>query len=240
MLVRLLALLLALAVPASAATRLNVAIGADVNVVEVHKTLLGPGFKVQAPDIDVNVVGTGTGEPASRAIYTKIKAQADAGRTPWDIDVVLQTDHASMPLTTVGHERSKELTEVAVPGSTWTFVWRFDGRDLGRTTVSDDDLRRIAGLLVENLNQHLVDRRLKIEVLPEVIDWIIEITCRDRSYGARPLRRAIQRYIEDPLSEELIRGELRANVVEIYLDHGTLAWRAAGQTDAGRKLAVTV
>jgi ATP-dependent Clp protease ATP-binding subunit ClpC len=106
--------------------------------------------------------------------------------------------------------------------------------------LSDDDLRRIAGLLVESLNQHLVDRRLRIEVLPEVIDWIIEITCRDRSYGARPLRRAIQRYIEDPLSEELIRGELRADVVEIYLDHGTLAWRAAGQAEAGRRLAVTV
>ena len=89
MLVRLLALLLALAVPASAATRLNVAIGADVNVVEVHKTLLGPGFKAQAPDVDLNVVGTGTGEPASRAIYTKIKAQADAGRKDWDIDVAL-------------------------------------------------------------------------------------------------------------------------------------------------------
>jgi len=62
--------------------------------------------------------------------------------TPWDIGVVLQTDHASLPLTTVGHEHSKELTEVAVPGSTWTFVWRFDGRDLGRTTVSDENLRR--------------------------------------------------------------------------------------------------
>jgi putative spermidine/putrescine transport system substrate-binding protein len=89
MLVRLLTLLLVLAVPASAATRLNVAIGADVNVVEVHKTLLGPGFKAQAPDVDLNVVGTGTGEPASRAIYTKIKAQADTGRKDWDIDVAL-------------------------------------------------------------------------------------------------------------------------------------------------------
>jgi len=89
MLVRLLALLLVLALPASAATRLNVAIGADVNVVEVHKTLLGPGFKAQAPDVDLNVIGTGTGEPASRAIYTKIKAQADTGRKDWDIDVAL-------------------------------------------------------------------------------------------------------------------------------------------------------
>ena len=89
MLVRLLTLLLILTVPTSAATRLNVAIGADVNVVEVHKTVLGPGFKAQAPDVDLNVVGTGTGEPASRAIYTKIKAQADTGRKGWDIDVAL-------------------------------------------------------------------------------------------------------------------------------------------------------
>ena len=45
MLLRLVTLLLALACPASAATRLNVAIGADVNVVEVHKTVLGPGIQ---------------------------------------------------------------------------------------------------------------------------------------------------------------------------------------------------
>jgi len=89
MLLRALGLILALIVPASAATRLNVAIGADVNVVEVHKTLLGPGFRAIEPDVELNVVGTGTGEPASRAIYTKIKAQADAGRKPWDIDVAL-------------------------------------------------------------------------------------------------------------------------------------------------------
>ena len=106
--------------------------------------------------------------------------------------------------------------------------------------LSDDDLRRITGLLVENLNRHLADRRLQIQVQPEAVDWIIEATCKDRSYGARPLRRAIQRYIEDPLSEELIRGQLQDGTVEIYLDHGTLSWRAAGQTDDGRRLAATV
>ncbi len=68
---------------------LNVAIGADVNVVDVHKNLLGPGFKEKNSAVDFNVVGTGTGEAASRAIYTKIKAQQDAGRKNWDIDVGL-------------------------------------------------------------------------------------------------------------------------------------------------------
>jgi ATP-dependent Clp protease ATP-binding subunit ClpC len=106
--------------------------------------------------------------------------------------------------------------------------------------LSDDDLRRITALLVEHLNRHLADRQLRIEVRPEAVDWIIEATCKDRSYGARPLRRAIQRHIEDPLSEELIRGHLRSGVVEIYLDQGVLAWRAAGQVEDGRPLAATV
>ena len=106
--------------------------------------------------------------------------------------------------------------------------------------LSDDDLRQITTLLIENLNRHLADRQLRIDVQPEAVDWIIEATCKDRSYGARPLRRAIQRYIEDPLSEELIRGQLRDGVVEIYLDNGTLAWRAAGQPEDGRRLAATV
>ena len=64
---------------------------------------------------------------------------------------------------------------------------------------------------------------------PEVIDWIIEQTCKDRSYGARPLRRAIQRYIEDPLSEELIRGHLKGGEIEVYLDGGTLCVSPRGR-----------
>jgi ATP-dependent Clp protease ATP-binding subunit ClpC len=106
--------------------------------------------------------------------------------------------------------------------------------------LTDQDLRAITALLVSTLNEHLADRRLQITVLPEVVDWIIDATCRDRSYGARPLRRAIQRYIEDPLSEELIRGKLGSGTIEIYLDHGALAWRAAGQAEDGRPLAATV
>ncbi|MEZ5317651.1 MAG: ATP-dependent Clp protease ATP-binding subunit [Vicinamibacterales bacterium] len=106
--------------------------------------------------------------------------------------------------------------------------------------LSDDDLRRITRLLIDTLNEHLTDRQLQLQVTDEVVDWIIDVTCRDRSYGARPLRRAIQRYIEDPLSEELIRGQLETGVIEIYLEQGALAWRTAGDDRAGRKLAVTV
>jgi ATP-dependent Clp protease ATP-binding subunit ClpC len=102
--------------------------------------------------------------------------------------------------------------------------------------LTDDDLRRITQLLIDQLNANLVDRRMKINVAPEVVDWIIDNTLKDRSYGARPLRRAIQRHVEDPLSEELIRGNLRDGEVEVYLEGGQLSYRPAGELTAGRRL----
>ena len=104
--------------------------------------------------------------------------------------------------------------------------------------LTDDDLRTVMGLLVTQLNENLTDRKLSIALTPEVIDWIIEITCKDRSYGARPLRRAIQRHVEDPLSEELIRGHLGGGEIEVYLDAGSLSYRPRlAPLEAGRKLA---
>ena len=92
-------------------------------------------------------------------------------------------------------------------------------------------------LLVDQLNVNLQDRRMKVIVAPDVAEWIIDITCKDRSYGARPLRRAIQRYIEDPLAEELIRGHLQGGEIEVYLEGGKLAYRPAGVMQEGRTLA---
>jgi len=103
--------------------------------------------------------------------------------------------------------------------------------------LTDDDLRAILRLLVEQLNANMKDRRIRVALLPEALDWLINVTCRDRSYGARPLRRAIQRYIEDPLSEELIRGLLRGGDIEVYLQGDTLRYRPAGTAEPGRALA---
>src|SRR6267378_2231253 len=102
--------------------------------------------------------------------------------------------------------------------------------------LTDDDLRLIMTLLVSQLNENLIDRKLKISLTLDVVGWIIEVTCKDRSYGARPLRRAIQRYVEDPLSEELIRGHLHGGEIEVYLEGGQLSYRPSGELTAGRKL----
>ncbi|MEI9973002.1 MAG: hypothetical protein WDO73_13635 [Ignavibacteriota bacterium] len=56
--------------------------------------------------------------------------------------------------------------------------------------------------------------------------YILDKTCGDRSYGARPLRRALQKYIEDPLSEALIQGSLpRPSELEVFLGDTGIYYR---------------
>ena len=67
------------------------------------------------------------------------------------------------------------------------------------TSLVDEDLLKIMELMVEQINVNLVAKQIKIRLEPDAAKYILEKTCGDRSYGARPLRRALQKYIEDPL-----------------------------------------
>ena len=75
------------------------------------------------------------------------------------------------------------------------------------TSLTDDDLLKIMDLLVEQINVNLVAKQIKIQ-LTRTPPSTSSKRPADRSYGARPLRRALQKYIEDPLSEALIQGSL--------------------------------
>jgi ATP-dependent Clp protease ATP-binding subunit ClpC len=138
------------------------------------------------------------------------------------------------------HEASRSVTDTVMGEVRRTFnpelLNRID-EIIVFEALTDDDLRAILRLLVEQLNANMKDRRIRVGLLPEALDWLINVTCRDRSYGARPLRRAIQRYIEDPLSEELIRGRLRSGDIEVYLEGDSLRYRAAGTAEPGHALA---
>ncbi|MFL2855850.1 MAG: hypothetical protein ACJZ8E_05630, partial [Pseudohongiellaceae bacterium] len=59
---------------------------------------------------------------------------------------------------------------------------------------------------ITRLNQRLVDSELGIQVTKEVLDHISKIGY-DPVYGARPLKRAIQNWIENPLAQEVLKGE---------------------------------
>jgi ATP-dependent Clp protease ATP-binding subunit ClpC len=93
-------------------------------------------------------------------------------------------------------------------------------------SLSDLDLIQIIFLLVEQLNLNLVQRQICVQINEEAARWILEKTCADRSYGARPLRRALQKYIEDPLSEALIAGTVhRPATLEVFLSGDGLYYR---------------
>jgi len=62
--------------------------------------------------------------------------------------------------------------------------------------------------LLRELNQRLADRGIELEVSDEVKAWLIQEGYQP-IYGARPMRRCIQKNIGDPLSEELIKGRFR-------------------------------
>ncbi len=97
--------------------------------------------------------------------------------------------------------------------------------------LSDDDLYRILDLLVVQTNQLLAKRRLEIILLTEAKRWLVERACADRSYGARPLRRALQKHVEDLISEAIIQGRIgNAPMVEVYLDGQQLECRPLGES----------
>ncbi|HDH05940.1 MAG TPA: ATP-dependent Clp protease ATP-binding subunit [Nitrospirae bacterium] len=74
--------------------------------------------------------------------------------------------------------------------------------------LEKEHLVKIVNLLVNELNKQLLDHDIAIELSDEVTDWLIEKNYQP-SYGARPMRRAIQRHIEDPLSEEILKGRFK-------------------------------
>ncbi len=69
------------------------------------------------------------------------------------------------------------------------------------------EILQIVDLMVKRLNERLAERGLKVELTPEAKDWLAE-RGYDPALGARPLRRLIQREIENKLSEMILREEL--------------------------------
>ncbi|MBA7693280.1 ATP-dependent Clp protease ATP-binding subunit ClpC [subsurface metagenome] len=72
--------------------------------------------------------------------------------------------------------------------------------------LTENQLRNIVDLLIKDLQGRLADRKLGVELTERAKSWLAKVGY-DPQYGARPLRRAIERYVENPLSTKLLRGE---------------------------------
>ena len=86
--------------------------------------------------------------------------------------------------------------------------------------LGTDELSRIVELQVAALAARLTDRRLQLEVSPAAREWLA-LTGFDPAYGARPLRRLVQREIGDRLAKALLAGEVvDGDTVRVDVTHG--------------------
>ena len=86
--------------------------------------------------------------------------------------------------------------------------------------LNKEHLGKIIEILISEVNERLAIGNMHLEITDEVKEWLITEGYQP-SYGARPMRRAIQRSIEDPLSEEIIKGRFKESKrIKIVLRDG--------------------
>jgi ATP-dependent Clp protease ATP-binding subunit ClpC len=78
--------------------------------------------------------------------------------------------------------------------------------------LSTDDLRRIVGLQLAEVHKRLEQKGIHLQVSDTAMEFLIKQGFNE-DYGARPLRRAIERFVEDPLAEQLLRTPSGSGVV---------------------------
>jgi ATP-dependent Clp protease ATP-binding subunit ClpC len=96
--------------------------------------------------------------------------------------------------------------------------------------LTEEQLRSIVDLMVGDLKRRLGERKLGIELTEGAKSWLAK-EGYDPIYGARPLRRVIERYVENPLSSKLLRGEFgEGDTVTVGLGAKGLAFKTKKAT----------
>ncbi len=98
--------------------------------------------------------------------------------------------------------------------------------------LTREHIAQIVSILLKDVQQRLGDEELTLKLTDAAIDFLVK-NGYDVSYGARPLKRAIQRWIEDPLSEKILLAEFSRGdevVVDVSTDGAKLEFRVLAST----------
>jgi ATP-dependent Clp protease ATP-binding subunit ClpC len=91
-------------------------------------------------------------------------------------------------------------------------------------SLTKEHIKEIVDLLITNLNAQLIERGITIELEPDAKEHIATDGF-DPAFGARPLKRTIQRLLEDPLSEEVLKGHFKdGGVIVVRLEGDQLVF----------------
>jgi ABC-type uncharacterized transport system YnjBCD substrate-binding protein len=103
---------------------LNVVTAGDTNMHELQKSIFGPAFSKQFPNVEINAVGSGPGDPGSQVIFQKLKSQKDANVAKYDIDVAIVHQSIMPPMI-----QNDLLAKYAPEISTWKLMTAANGKN---------------------------------------------------------------------------------------------------------------
>ena len=90
--------------------------------------------------------------------------------------------------------------------------------------LSQEELMKIVDLMLDDTKKALANKNISLEITDNAKKYLLE-KGTDVKYGARPLRRAIQRYLEDELSDMILRNDLlNGNTVKVDLQDDKLVF----------------
>ena len=96
-------------------------------------------------------------------------------------------------------------------------------------------MKSIVDLLIHEIERRLAERDIKLEVSDEAKAWLAQ-KGYDPVYGARPLRRAIQRYMENPISTKILQGEFKeGDTIAVSLKEDNLSFATLETVKAKQK-----
>jgi ATP-dependent Clp protease ATP-binding subunit ClpC len=93
--------------------------------------------------------------------------------------------------------------------------------------LSEDQLSKIVDLMIKEVEERLEERKVGLSLTPKARAWLAK-EGYDPTYGARPLRRVIERYVENPLSSQILKGEIKeGDTVKVDLGKEGLTFKTA-------------
>ncbi len=76
--------------------------------------------------------------------------------------------------------------------------------------LSKTDLEAIINIELSNVQNRILGRNIDLKINKSAKEFLLQ-KGYDKSYGARQLRRTVEKYLEDPLAEEILRGKIKNN-----------------------------
>ncbi|MEB3285399.1 MAG: ATP-dependent Clp protease ATP-binding subunit [Candidatus Sericytochromatia bacterium] len=100
--------------------------------------------------------------------------------------------------------------------------------------LTKEEITQIVDVMLSEVRNRLKEQEYDLELMPEAHE-LLATEGYNPSYGARPLRRAIQRLIEDPLAEEILAGTLRKGVIVARRDGDKIVFGQKEEPETGSK-----